>query len=124
MLTAIFKASVNDGTRTSFAMFSRSFRKLFEVFVGLETCWDPFGPARMHLDLSGYFRKRSDIFGTFGIFSTFFVLVPNTGEANDEMCGPTAPKIFEICSLKPFNCLLSLVLFCLAKTRKTVFEGK
>ena len=29
----------------------------------------------------------------------FFVLVP-TGEANDEMCAPMAPKISEMCSLK------------------------
>ena len=71
-----------------------------------ETCWDLFGPAQMHSDTFGYVRKRSEAFRRFGIFcifSTFFALVPNTGEANEEMCARTAPQISEMCSLKLEN---------------------
>ena len=59
-------------------------------------CWDLFGPTRMHSDTFGYVGKRSEAFGRFrnfsDFFSIFFALVPNTGEANDEMCVPTCPN--------------------------------
>ena len=47
--------------------------------------------------------------------------MPNTCEGNAEMCAPTAPKISEMCSLKPFSCLL---LLALAEKTKTGFAGK
>ena len=91
-------------------------------------CWDLFGPARMHSDTFGSVQKRSEAFRLFEIlwtFSTFFALVPNTSEANDEMCGPTAPKFSEMCSLKPFSCLLLFVVAALAEQKtKTVFASK
>ena len=59
------KCIINDGTRASFAKFSRRFRKIFEVFVAPETCWDLFGPARMRSDTFGHVRKRSEAFGRF-----------------------------------------------------------
>ena len=53
--------------------------------------------------------------------------MPDTGEANDEMRSPTAPKISEMCSLKPFSCcccwLLLLLLAALAEKTKTGFAG-
>ena len=54
----------------------------------------------MHSDTFGSVPKRSDVFGIFQIFSTFSALVPSTGEANDEMCAPMAPKISEMCAIK------------------------
>ena len=52
--------------------------------------------------------------------------MPDTGEANDEMCAPTAPKISEMCSLKPFSCLLFVVVVVAAldEKTKTGFAGK
>ena len=55
----------DDGTRATFAKFSRSFHKFFGVFVGSETCLDLFGPSRMRSDTFGYARKHSDVFGKF-----------------------------------------------------------
>ena len=52
---------INDSTRASFC-------KIFEVFVASETCWDLFGPARMHLDTFGCVRKLSEAFGRFWNF--------------------------------------------------------
>ena len=44
--------------------------------------------------------------------------MPDTSEANDEMCAPSAPKISEMCSLKPFSCC-----WCLAEKTKTGFAS-
>ena len=90
-------------SETALARVSRSFREFFEVVVASETCWDLFEPARMHSDKFGHVQKWSEAFGILWIFSTFVALVPNTGEANDEMCTPTAPKISEMCALKLAN---------------------
>ena len=60
----------------------------------------------MHSDTFGYIRKCSEAFGHFRNFSEFFyifALVPNTGEANEEICAPMAPKISEMCFLKLEN---------------------
>ena len=114
-----FDKFINDGTHTSFAKFSRSFRKFFEVFVACETCWDLFGPTRMHSDTFGYVQKRSEAcrrFRNFRIFPTFFVLVPDTDEANDEMCAPTALK----CA---FSSRLVVVVAALAEKTRTGFAG-
>ena len=69
----------NDATRASFAKFSPSFREVFAKFsqdfrgfVASETCWDLFGPARMHLDTFGYVRKRSEAIGRFRNFLDLF----------------------------------------------------
>ena len=107
-----FKSNINKRSRTVsrivrdlFMIFSRFSR----VFRGFRACSDLFGPVRIHSDAFGCIRTRSDTFGSvrkrvdvFGFFiiSIFFALVSNTGEANDEMCAPTALKISEICSLK------------------------
>ena len=98
---------INDGTRARFAKFSRSFGKILEVLIASETCWDMFGPLRCirtRSDTFGSVQKRSNVFGLFFvIFSTYFVLLPNTGKANDEMCAPAPPKISEMYSLKLEN---------------------
>ena len=98
----------NDGTDAMFAKLSRSFRKFFEVFVGSETCLDLFGPSRMRWDTFGCARKHLEAFGRFWIFFKifaifFFALVPNTGEACDEMRAATAPIISEMCALRLEN---------------------
>ena len=65
----------NDGTHATFAKFSWSFRKFFEVFVGSEMCLDLFGPSRMRSDTfrcARKSRKRSEVFGKFPIFSKLF----------------------------------------------------
>ena len=54
------------------AKFLRRFRKFFEVFVASKTCWDLFGPTRMHSDTFGYGWKRSEAFGRFRFFFVFF----------------------------------------------------
>ena len=90
----------NDGTHKTFAKFSRSFRKFFEVFVGSETCLDLFEPSWMWSDTFGCARKRSHVFGN---FRKHIALVPNAGEANDEKCGPTALIISEMCALRLEN---------------------
>ena len=109
--------SNNDGTRASFAKFSRSFAKFSQVFSSFRRFGDVLGPVWTYSDALGHVRIRSESLGSvrtfsefFGFFLTFFALVPNTGEANDEMCAPTAPKISEMCSLKPFSCCLLLLL--------------
>ena len=67
-----FEIQNNDGTHATFAKFSRSFRKFFEVFVGSETCLDLFGPSRMRSDTFGCARKHSEAFGRFPIFLKIF----------------------------------------------------
>ena len=81
----------------------------------------------MHSDTFGYVRKRSEAFGHFQnlcICSTVFSLVLDTGEANDQMCGPTAQKISERCSLKPSSFLLFVVAAALTDKTKTGFASK
>ena len=62
------KNNNNDGTHATFAKFLQSFRKFFEVFVGLETCLDLFGPSRMRSDTFGCARKHLEAFGRFRKF--------------------------------------------------------
>ena len=104
--------------RKVFASFSK-FRGFGDVLGPVETCLDLFGPARMHSDNFGSVRKPSDVFGFFRSFSTFFALVPNTGEADGEMCTPNALEISEMCALKPFSCLFA----ALAEKTKIGFAG-
>ena len=99
------------------AKFSRSYRKFFDVFVASETCWDLFGPTRMHSDTFGYVGKRSEAFGRFRNFSDFFRFFSRLCQIPAKPMTkcvpphvPTAPKISEMCSLKPFSCLLLLLL--------------
>ena len=56
----------------SFREVLRSFRKIFEVFVASETCWDLFGSARMHSDTLGYVRKHWEAFDRFQNFLDCF----------------------------------------------------
>ena len=55
-----------------FAKFSWSFQRFFVVLVTSETCWDLFGPTRMHSDTVRYAHKRSEAFGRFRNFLRFF----------------------------------------------------
>ena len=69
----------------------------------------------MHSDTFGYVRKLSEAFGRFRIFLdlfNIFALVPNTDEANDEMCGPTtAENLGNVLSQAVYLlCLLLLLL--------------
>ena len=82
------------------------FRKFFEMFVGSETCLDLFGlvrPFRMRSDKFGCALKRSEALGRFRNLRKLFALVPNTGEANDEMCAPSVLIISEMCALRLEN---------------------
>ena len=116
-----------------FSKISRNFHEIFQIFVNLskffevfggsETCWDLFGPTRMHSDTFGYVGKRSEAFGRFRNFSDFFRFFsrlcqipakPMTKCVSPHV--PTAPKISEMCSLKPFSCLF--VVCCCCSTRK------
>ena len=54
----------------------------------------------MRSDTFGCAEERSDVFGN---FRKFFALVPNTGEANDEMCASTALIISEMCAVRLEN---------------------
>ena len=58
---------------------ARDVREVFAKFSQVFRSFRTFGDVLRHV------RKRSDVFGIFRIFSTFFALVPNTGEACDEM---------------------------------------
>ena len=71
-----------------------------------------FGPVRTFPDAFGYVQTHSEAFGSVRTFSNlflfltffeFFALVPNTGEACDEMCAVTAPIISEMCALRLEN---------------------
>ena len=89
--------------REVFAKFSRSFHKFFKVFVGSETCWDLFRASQMRSDMAGCARERLEAFGCFRKFLKFFALVPNTGEANDEMCARTALIISQMYAFRLEN---------------------
>ena len=62
----------NDSTHATFAKFSRSFRKFFEVIVGSETCLDLLGPSRMRSDMFGCARKHLEAFEHFWKFLKMF----------------------------------------------------
>ena len=88
--------------REIFATFSRHFAKFSRIFASFRSFrrfGDVLGPVRTYSDAFGHVRIRWEAFGSvrtlsdfFDIFSIFFALVPNTGEANDEMCVPTCPN--------------------------------
>ena len=63
----------------SFGEVLRSFCRFFEVFIASETCLDLFGPARMRSDAIGWSRLCHIL------------------------AKPPAPKIFDMCALKPFS---------------------
>ena len=90
-----------------------------------ETCLHLFRPAQMHSDTFRYVRKCSEAFGRVRIllelFQTFFVLVPNTSEANDETWGPTAPEISEMCFL---SSRLKVIRCCSSRKTITGFASK
>ena len=89
----------NQRLREVFGIFSRFSYLLRHA----GTCSDLLGCIRLRSDTFGSVRKRSDILEFCQIFPTFFALVPNTGEANDEMYAPMSPKICEMWSLKLEN---------------------
>ena len=62
----------NDGNHATFAKFSQSFCKFFEVFASSRTCLDLFRPSRMRLDAFGCARKHSEAFGRFRKFLKIF----------------------------------------------------
>ena len=77
--------------REDFAKFSRSFAKFLQVF---RSFGDVFGPVRTCSDAFGCHRMHSEAF------------------RRSRLCHipakPPAPKISEMCALKPFSCLLLL----------------
>ena len=54
----------------------------------------------MNNDQQSSVRKRLDVVE---IFRKMFAIVPNTGEANDEISVPTAVIISEMCALRLEN---------------------
>merc|ERR1712110_1058052 len=95
----IILTSNNDGTHATLAKFSqvfRSFRRFGNVFGPVRTFPDAFRHVRMRSEAFGSVRTFSEIFENFRHFLIFFALVPNTGEACDEMCAATAPIISEM----------------------------
>ena len=98
----------------TFSMFSNifeRFRTFSNVFERFRTFSDVFGRVRIH----------SDRFRRVGMLVAFVLY---TGEANDEMCAPTAPESSEMCALKPFSCLFVVVVVTLAEKTTTGFAGK
>ena len=89
MQTTFLLNLAEDQTTTARTRRSRGFRRFGDVF----------GPVRTFLDAFGNVRMRSEVIGLFRNFRKKFALVSNTGEANDEMCAPTAPIISEMCAL-------------------------
>ena len=76
--------------REVFAKFSRSFREFSQVFRSFRRFGHVFGPVRTCLDVFGCHRTHSEAFG------------------RSRLCHipakPRAPKISEMCALKPFSC--------------------
>ena len=99
------KMSKNIFKPTTALARARGFREVLARFSRLSYFWNVLGPVRTCSDAFGHVQMRSGSFRIFSFCSTLFALVPNTGEANGEMCGPTTPEISEMYSLKPFNCL-------------------
>ena len=73
------------------------------MFGPVQTFPDAFGHVRIRSEAFGSVRTFSEIFVSFRNFLNFFALVPNTGEACDEMCAATALIISEMCALRLEN---------------------
>ena len=95
----------------------RVFGDVFDVFEHFRTFWNVFERFRTFSDVFGRVRIHSDRFRRVGMLVAFVLY---TGEANDEMCAPTAPESSEMCALKPFSCLF----VALAEKTTTGFAGK
>ena len=76
--------------------------KFSRVFRSFRRFGDVFGPVRTFPGAFGHVRMRSEAFGSVRTFSEIFVLVPNTGEAN-EVRAPMALIISEMCALRLEN---------------------
>ena len=105
-----------------FSDFFHRFQTFSDVFTRFWTFSDVFGRVRTHSDVFGCIPTCSDVLGYWSR-ACYLPAKPMTKCAlpPDEMCTPTAPKISEMCALKPFSCCLLFV--ALAKKTTTGFAG-